>query len=96
MTRRIVRDPLVMGGAPVIAGTRTPPGSPYAFYEATVRDGEGHEAGIAEAARNYPMLTRGEIEAAIAYCRRRRWAVPIRRWIVARLDAVADRWRVYG
>lgn len=94
MTRRIVRDPLIMGGAPVIAGTRTPPCAPARFYETACHD--GHDAGIKRAAEEYPHLSRQEIEAAITYCRRRWWAVPIRRWLVARLDAVADRWRVYG
>lgn len=57
---RIVSDPNVLDGDPVIEGTRIPPWAPYSF----------HRAGLTteEIRYQYPTLTPEDIGAAIAWC----------------------------
>lgn len=55
----ISSDPEVMGGMPVISGTRVPVDNVVATFEAA--------QSIAQVKAAYPFLTEEQIEAAIAY-----------------------------
>ena len=61
---QVVRRRGVMGGAPVLAGTRIPTKAVWSFHEA------GY--GTAEIFEQYPRLTEDDIRAAIAYEAERR------------------------
>lgn len=60
----ITHDRLIMGGAPVIAGTRIPTATIAWFHD----HGYSHDAIL----REFPRLERGDVEAAIAFEHRRR------------------------
>ncbi len=55
----IVRDPAICGGQPVIKGTRVP----LHTILASLADGDG----IDDILRDYPSLSRRDIEAVIAF-----------------------------
>ena len=56
---RIVRDPLIVGGAPTIKGTRVPVRAVACIWRAT--------EDRALIRRNYPRLSEADVEAAIRY-----------------------------
>ena len=58
--RAITRDPEVLGGKPVIAGTRI-------SVELITRLHEGGVWSESDILESYPSLTAGDIEAALAY-----------------------------
>jgi len=59
---RIISDPNVMTGKPVIEGTR------ITVELILIRLGEGRS--VAEIVEEYPHLTRAQVEVAIAYARK--------------------------
>lgn len=61
MTPRIIVDPRIMTGKPVIEGTR------ITVELILTRLGEGRS--ISEIVEEYPHITREQVEAAIAYAR---------------------------
>jgi uncharacterized protein (DUF433 family) len=58
-TPRIVRDPRILGGAPIVRGTRVPVRAIAFLWRAT-----GDQARILHA---YPSLTTSEVDEAILY-----------------------------
>jgi uncharacterized protein (DUF433 family) len=62
MTERIVIDPEVCGGRPIVAGTR--------MREIDVLDALAAGAGIDEMAADFPYLTREDVVACLAYAAR--------------------------
>lgn len=62
MESRVVVDPAILAGKPVIRGTRVP----VHLIVALLGSGEGSDAIIAE----YPQLTRADIAAAAAFASR--------------------------
>lgn len=61
-TPRIISDPNIMTGKPVIEGTR------ITVELILIRLGEGRS--VAEIVEEYPHLSRAQVEAAIAYARK--------------------------
>lgn len=61
MTERIVTDPAVLAGKPVIRGTRLA----VDFVIGLLADGWSHD----EIARQYPGVTQEDIAACLAYAR---------------------------
>lgn len=59
----ISRDPEIMGGSPCVRGTRIPTRAIRHFHE------DGYT--VAQIIGEYPSLTTEDVEAAIAYGRRR-------------------------
>jgi uncharacterized protein (DUF433 family) len=62
MTKRIVTDPEVCGGRPIVAGTR--------MRVIDVLDALANGAGIDELLADFPYLTRKDVQACLAYAAR--------------------------
>ena len=71
-TERIVRNPEVLGGKPIVRGTRIPV---YLIVDWVV---SGHTP--EEIVEGYPELTIADIEAALAFTKAEQEQTEVRRW----------------
>jgi uncharacterized protein (DUF433 family) len=69
---RVTRNPAVLGGKPIIRGTRIAVTLISGWIEAGVP--------IEQIVADYPNLTREDIEAAVAYTRHEQTRTEVRSW----------------